>query len=128
MDMKKLPDAEYELMRIIWANPSPISTNQIISHLDDIHWKPQTVLTLLTRLIDRGYLDSERVGKERVYTPKIAQEKYLAFESGQFMERFHAGSFISLVSSLTAGNRISQDDLDELRRWLAERGDPLDDA
>ena len=46
-DMRRLPDAEFELMQIVWQNPTPISTNQIISHLHN-SWKPQTVLTLFS--------------------------------------------------------------------------------
>ena len=117
--MKKLPDAEFELMRIVWANPSPISTNQIIDKLAGER-KPQTVLTLLTRLIERGFLRSERLGKERIYYPLVKREDYVAFESGAFMEKFHENSFISLVNALYQGNRATKADLDELQKWLDE--------
>ena len=118
-EMKKLPESEFELMRIIWQNPSPISTNQIIKQLsDDKAWKPQTVLTLLTRLIERGFLRSERAGKERIYYPLVQKEDYVAFESGSFMERFHGNSFVSLMSTLYQGHKVSDRDLDELKKWL----------
>lgn len=116
-DMRRLPDAEFELMQIVWQNPTPISTNQIISHLQN-SWKPQTVLTLLTRLIERGFLKSERMGKERIYTPLVTQEAYVAFESGSFMEKFHKGSFRSLVSTLYEGHQMTDADIDELKAWL----------
>lgn len=116
-DMRRLPDAEFELMQIVWQNPTPISTNQIISHLHN-SWKPQTVLTLLTRLIERGFLKSERMGKERIYTPLVTQEAYVAFESGSFMEKFHKGSFRSLVSTLYEGHQMTDADIDELKAWL----------
>ena len=116
-DMRRLPDAEFELMQIVWQNPTPISTNQIISHLQN-SWKPQTVLTLLTRLIERGFLKSERMGKERIYTPLVTQEAYVAFESGSFMEKFPKGSFRSLVSTLYEGHQMTDADIDELKAWL----------
>ena len=117
MDMRKLPDAEFELMQIIWQNPTPISTNQIISHLHN-DWKPQTVLTLLTRLIERGFLKSERAGKERIYSPLVTREAYVSFESGSFMEKFHKGSFLSLVNTLYEGHRMTDEDIDALKKWL----------
>lgn len=121
--LKKLPDSEVELMKIIWANPSPISTNQIMAQLEaGRDWKPQTVLTLLTRLIERGYLRSQRQGKERIYYPLVKREEYVAFESGSFMERFHHNSFVSLMNTLYAGNRITEQDLDELKKWLDSKG------
>lgn len=120
--MKKLPDAEFALMRVIWNNPTPITTNQIISLLEDpAHWKPQTVLTLLSRLAERGFVSSERSGRERVYAPLIAQQDYLAFEADQFMERFHARSFVSLVNTLYDSQRLSDADLQAMRDWLAEK-------
>ena len=120
--LKKLPESEFELMKIVWANPSPISTNQIMERLDgEKKWKPQTVLTLLTRLIDREFLRSERVGKERIYYPLVRRDDYIAFESGDFMERFHHNSFANLVSTLYQGNKMTDEDIAELRKWLDER-------
>jgi len=121
--IKRLPDSEFELMRIVWASPSPISTNQIITQLEQRkEWKPQTVLTLLTRMIERGFLRSERVGKERIYYPLITRDEYVAFESGSFMERFHQNSFVSLMSTLYAKSQVSENDLDELKKWLDSMG------
>lgn len=120
--VKQLPAAEFELMQIIWQNETPISTNQIISHMDEgVRRKPQTILTLLTRLIERGFLESERTGKERLYTPLIAREDYLTFESSQFMKRFHSNSFISLVNTLYQGNQMSDKEIQEIRDWLSEK-------
>jgi len=120
--LKKLPDSEFELMKIIWANPSPISTNQIMAHLEQSRdWKPQTVLTLLTRLIERGFLGSRRQGRERIYTPLVKREDYVAFESGSFMERFHHNSFVSLMNTLYQDHQVTETELDELQKWLDSR-------
>jgi len=117
--LKRLPDSEFELMKIVWANPSPISTNQIMLQLElGKQWKPQTVLTLLTRMIERGFLRSERAGKERIYYPLITRDEYVAFESGSFMERFHQNSFVSLMNTLYEKSQISEKEMDELKKWL----------
>lgn len=120
--IKKLPDAEFEIMKIVWANEPPMSTNDIIAGLDsDKNWKPQTVLTLLVRLIDRGFLRSEKNGKERIYFPIIFEEEYLQFETGNFIEKFHQNSFLSLVNTLYKGKKLDDSDLDELMKWLKEK-------
>ena len=125
--MKKLPDAEFELMRIIWDNPSPISTNQIIDKLGDHStWKPQTVLTLLTRLISRCFLRSERVGKERIYYPLIDKQAYLSYESAVFMRRYHAGSLKSLIHTLYTNEQLNSSDIEEIRSWLKGREEACD--
>jgi len=122
--VKRLPDAEFEVMHVIWQNTPPISTNQIISCLDSNKmWKPQTVLTLLVRLIDKGFLHSEKVGKERTYSPLISQKDYLSIETSSFFDRIHSNSIRSLVSSLYDGNKLTNDEVDDLRKWLEERSE-----
>ena len=121
-DAKRLPDAEFEIMRIIWENDPPMSTNQIISFLDSGNtWKHQTVLTLLVRLIEKGFLSSDKVGKERTYSPLVTKESYLSVETGSFFTRLHGKSIRSLVSTLYDGEQLSQEEIADLRRWLAEK-------
>ncbi len=122
--IKKLPDAEFEIMKVIWANDPPITTSIIMEQLGKAkEWKAQTVITLMLRLVDRGFLQTEKKGKERLYFPLINKEDYLKFETGDFMERFHGNSFASLVAALYDGNRLKEDDLDELVKWLKEKRD-----
>jgi len=120
--IKKLPDAEFEIMRIIWQIEPPVSTNQIIAKLDkDYRWKPQTVLTLLVRLIERGFLSSEKLGKERTYIPLIAEQEYLQAETENFIKKYYQNSLSSLVNTLYNGKTLSEDDISDLKKLLAER-------
>jgi Predicted transcriptional regulator len=121
-NIKRLPDAEFEIMCIVWQNTPPISTNQIISYLDSNKaWKPQTVLTLLVRLIDKGFLYSEKIGKERIYSPLISQKDYLSIETNSFFGRFQSNSICSFVNTLYEGKKLTNKEIDELKNWLEER-------
>lgn len=122
--IKKLPEAEFEIMKVVWANEPPITTNIIMDQLGkEKDWKAQTILTLMVRLVERGYLRTEKNGKERIYFPLIAKEDYLKFETGAFMERFHGNSFVSLMTTLYEGKKMKTSDLDELSQWLKDRRD-----
>lgn len=122
--IKKLPDAELELMKIIWANEPPISTNEIISNLgEENSWKPQTVLTLLMRLIDKGFLTSERKGKERIYSPAINEQDYLQYETGIFIGKFHQNSLVNLVNTLYNGKKLTERDMEQLADFLKDKGE-----
>lgn len=121
---KKLPDAEFEIMKVVWANEPPITTNIIMEQLgNEKEWKAQTVITLLLRLVNRGFIRTEKNGKERTYFPIVKREDYLKFESSDFMEKFHANSFTSLVTTLYNDKKISDSDLNELEKWLKEKRD-----
>ncbi len=122
--MKKLPDAEFEIMKVVWANVPPITTSIIMEQLGkEKEWKAQTIITLMLRLVERGFIRTEKNGKERTYFPIIGKEDYLKFETGDFMERFHGNSFTSLIATLYDGKKIKNNDLDELIKWLKERSD-----
>ena len=121
-NIKRLPDAEFEIMKVVWRNTPPVTTMQIMADLDsEKNWKPQTVLTMLIRLIEKGFLKSEKIGKERNYTPIISEHDYLQEETGNFMKRYYGNSLGSLVKTLYNGKELSQKDLLELKGWLEER-------
>ena len=49
--MKRLPDTEYDVMRVIWTNPSPITTTVIMEKLGhERGWAVPALITMLNRL------------------------------------------------------------------------------
>lgn len=120
--VKKLPDAEFEIMKVVWANEPPITTNIIMAQLGNHKaWKAQTVISLMLRLVERGFLCTEKKGKERTYFPLIGKEEYLKFETGNFVRQFHDNSVLHLVNTLYDDKALSDDDIDELMQWVKER-------
>ncbi len=120
--IKKLPDAEFDIMKVIWANKAPVTTSIIMQQLgSERSWKAQTVVSLMLRLAKRGFIRSEKNGKENLYFPLIEKNDYLNFETSDFIERFHGNSFTSLVARLYDGNKIKDIDLDQLTTWLKEK-------
>jgi len=121
--IKRLPDTEFELMRIIWKHDPPITTAQIIQELGEgNNRKPQTVLTMLVRLIEKGFLSSERVGKERNYTPKVTESDYMSVETGEFIFRYRGNSVGSLVKTMYDGKDLTENDINEIKKWIKEKG------
>ena len=121
-NMKRLPDAEFELMKAVWVGEPPVTTLEIMEQLaPNCNWKPQTVLTMLVRLIDKGFLSSQRVGRERNYTPIISEQEYMRAETEGFMSRYRGNSLGSLVKTMYDGGNISADDIDQLKKWIKER-------
>lgn len=119
---KRLPDAEFTVMKIIWNIEDPINTHRIMECLNkEISWKPQTLLTMLARLCEKGFLSSSRNGKERVYTPLISEDEYFAVETNNFLKRYSGNSIGNLVKTLYSEGELSANDLDELKNWLLER-------
>ncbi|MEA4848100.1 MAG: BlaI/MecI/CopY family transcriptional regulator [Clostridiaceae bacterium] len=122
--MKRLPDTEFEVMKVVWANEPPITTNIIMEQLGkEKGWKAPTILSLMLRLVERGFVRTEKISKERTYFPLVTKEDYLKFETGDFMERFHNNSFTSLIATLYDGKKLKGSELDELIKLLKEKRD-----
>ena len=120
--IKKLPDAEFEIMKVVWANDPPITTNIVMEQLGkEREWKAQTVISLMLRLVERSYLRTEKVGKERTYFPLVGRDEYLRFETDSFIKQYHGNSVLNLVNTLYADQSLSITEIDELLEWAKER-------
>lgn len=83
--MKRLPDAELELMLMIWEADEPISRIEIDKRLQKgREVAPSTTLTLLSRLEERGFVRREKRGKLNYYSALVQKEPYLK-ETGRTM-------------------------------------------
>lgn len=121
--MKRLPDSEFAVLKIIWRLGEPITSARIMEQLEhDKDWKPQTLLTILARLTEKGFLKSVRVGRERHYTVLIGEEEYMAVETKDFLSRFRNNSLGHLVKTLFQQQDLSDADLAELKTILQEKG------
>ena len=125
MEQKKLPDAEFEIMRAIWQMQEPVTSGMVTEKLRMTlpakDWKPQTILTMLTRLEQKGFLRSEKHGRERAYYVLIPQSDYLQIEADSFRKRFSGGRFTGLVKALCDTDVLTESDIADLQRWLNER-------
>jgi len=120
MNIPRLPDAELEIMKIVWAENGETTSAAIMEKLKK-EWAATTVLNFLARLIDRGFLSVRRNGKSNIYAPIICEEDYLESESKSFLEKLHGNSLKSLVASLYGGKAISRGDLDELKQFINDQ-------
>ena len=117
--IKRLPDGEFTILKVIWQLPNPTTSAQIMEKLgEDNHWKPQTLLTVLARLTEKGFLESVRKGRERQYTAIISEDEYLEVETSDFLKRYSGHSMGGLVKTLFSSNSLSDNELHELRSLL----------
>ncbi|HJD03326.1 MAG TPA: BlaI/MecI/CopY family transcriptional regulator [Candidatus Mediterraneibacter caccogallinarum] len=119
--MKKLPqisEAEYEVMKIVWKN-APVSTNEVTETLTrTTDWSPKTIQTMLKRLVNKGALTYVKEGRVFVYTPLVEEEEYISQKSSSFLSRYYDGELTSMVSAYLENDRLSDDEISELRSLL----------
>lgn len=119
--MKRLPDAELEVMQAVWSCESPVQRKEIEEILDEQHpMALTTLLTLLARLEKKGFLTARKNGRRSEYIPLISRREYQAQESRSFLDRVFYGSVSEFAAALSDSG-ISDEDLQELKELL-ERG------
>ena len=119
--IRRLPDAELEVMQAIWVCTAPVARKEIEEILFKTHpMAMTTLLTLLTRLSEKGFITIEKNGRRSYYTPCISQEEYLASQSKTFVEKLCGGS-ISMFATALCNSGLTKEELSELRDML-ERG------
>lgn len=116
--IRRLPDAEQEVMQAIWACTSPAARTDIEEVLFQTHpMAMTTLLTLLTRLSERGFLTIEKKGRRSYYTPCISQEDYLASQSRNFFEKLCGGD-LSVFANALCDSGLTKEEIAKLRSLL----------
>lgn len=116
---KKLPDAELEVMMAIWDAKDTVTSEYLMEVLNKT-WAKPTLLNLLNRLIQRGFVKCEKVGKINYYTAIEKKEKYIQKESKNFLKQMHQNSISSLLASLYGGKKLSKKEIEELDKFIEE--------
>ena len=118
--MRTLPDAELEVMQAIWACEEPVKRAAISAILDRTHpMAPTTLLTVLSRLADKGFVRIEKTGRSAEYRPLVAKEDYLARQGRKFYDKLCGGSVSAFAAALRASG-LTAEELAQLRELLRE--------
>ena len=115
---KRLPDAELEVMQAVWACEVPVARTEIEEILKDSHpMAPTTLLTLLTRLSEKGFIRIEKEGRSARYYPLVSRQDYLAQQSRRFLDKLCGGSLPTFAAAL-CDSGLTKEEIEELRDLL----------
>lgn len=113
-EIVSLPDAEFEVMDAVWSCEAEYApTTEILAKMNT-EKKAQTVLTMLSRLSEKGFLTSRKNGKERLWKAEITRNEYGSSEAKKFVDKIYGGSFSRLITAFYDGKGISAEDAAQL--------------
>ncbi|NLB19342.1 MAG: BlaI/MecI/CopY family transcriptional regulator [Clostridium sp.] len=115
--MKKLSESEFEIMRKIWDTESSLTLEEVIIAVEEKKWSVHTVRNFLTRIVDKGYLRVDKVGRKNLYVP-IVLEDYMNNQSKSMIKRLYDGSVQNFVAQLYETDDLSKKDLMDLKIYL----------
>ena len=115
----QLPDTEYDVMCAVWSGELPITTGYLMQHIGKCrNWKTPTLISFLQRLENRGFIASIKKGRERCYFPLADRQTYTISATKRFLDKYHGGSFISMMDAVFPDRKMTDNDIDALLEWL----------
>lgn len=117
--MKKLGEAELEIMQVIWKAEAPVTSGFVLKELQERRkWQLSTLMTSLSRLADKGFIRCDRTTGTNLYSAIISENDFKAKESKSFLEKLYNNSLQNMVATLYSNKAIKDSDIDELRKFL----------
>ena len=87
----RITAAESQIMEALWR-AGPLTPDEIVRDVGGAqNWGAATVKTLITRLLKKKALASEREAGRTRYRPLISREEFLHTESQSFLDRLFDG-------------------------------------
>ena len=121
-EIPKISEAEWEVMKIFWSKAVPCTANEIVDALGSFSdWKPNTVKTLITRLVKKGALGFREERRIYWYYPLITENKCIRSETRSFIKRVFGGAIKPMLVTFLQEENLSQEEIEELKRILEER-------
>lgn len=118
---QRLPESELDIMLVLWNGTPPMTRPEIEKVINTRkNLAPTTILSLLTRLESKKFVEVTKQGKMNLYTPLISQTDYQAHESQSVLEKLYGNSLKKFVTSLYQGEKISSEEIHELSDFLKE--------
>ncbi|MCA9648605.1 MAG: BlaI/MecI/CopY family transcriptional regulator [Myxococcales bacterium] len=118
----QLSDQQLAFMRVLWDR-GEATAQDVHAELSEqgMTLAPTTVATVLTRLERRGLVSHRRRGRQYVYRARAGEQEVRRSMLARLTDFFFGGDPQALVSHLTAGQGLGRDDLEEVRRLIAEK-------
>lgn len=117
----KISNSEWDIMEILWDN-NPLSSKEIIEKIEQKRdWKPTTVKTLISRLVDKNVIDYEKRGKSYYYYPLMKKEDCISARTNKFVNKFYKGELKAMIASFIEEYELSNEEINELKEILDKK-------
>ncbi len=118
--MKDLTKAEEQVMLVLWEKQKAF-VKEIVEEFPDPKPAYTTVSTIIRILEKKGVIAHEDFGNSYRYYPLISKDSYIDGMMSGFMKNYFSNSFSRLVSFFTNNERLTMDDIEELKNILKNK-------
>ena len=117
-EIPKIHESEYRFCLILWEN-EPIQSAKLAQLCKErLGWSRTTTYTIIHRLSERGVVKSENA----IVTALIKKEEVQLREMNEMVEKTFKGSLPAFIAAFARRQKLSDKDVEELRRLIDQGG------
>ena len=121
-DKPKISDAEWQVMRVLWAK-SPVTVKEVIEILSKkTTWKSETIRTLVNRLAKKKAIGFEKKGRRHYFYPMLSEAECVKADADSFLTRAGATMLKPILTAFIENEQLSDRELEELQQILNKKG------
>ena len=122
MTATQLGRVQLLIMQVLW-NRGRATAREITDAINEIEpIAHSTVQTLLRGLEEKGSVDHEAEGRTFVFYALVKEDKFKQSATRDLVERVFGGSAATLVAHLLSNEKVSKQEIDEIRKLINRRG------
>ena len=116
-----ITDAEWEVMRVVWAN-SEVTSKFVAKVLcEKMNWKQATIKTLLNRLLEKNILKKREIGNKYIYSTDFTEKEVAnSYILGTF-DKICKTKVGEMIGKVIENSELSFDDLDLILKAVEEK-------
>lgn len=109
-----LSKTELEVMKIVWRRDKTTVRDVWEGLYPTKRWSYTTVMTMLGRIYEKGYLKRRKVGMAYVYEPKVSEKKTVRKIVNEFVDRVFDGALGPLVNYIAESKDLKPKEVEAL--------------
>ena len=113
--------AEWEIMRVVWANEEV--TSKFVSQVlgEKMQWKHTTVKTLLNRLLEKNVLKKRESGNKYIYYTEYNEQEIAEKYVTETFDRICKTKVGGMIKELIEKSLLSRKDLENIEKIVKEK-------
>lgn len=105
-------------MKVVWQLQTATARQVVEALAGDAVWKPKTIHTLLSRLVQKGALATEKPAREYQFRPLVSEGECRLAASRSFITRVFDGNIAPFLACFLADRKLSPKEIQEIRSIL----------
>lgn len=115
--MQKLGKREEQIMQVVWKQKE-VFIRDIIQALPEPKPHYNTVATIVKILVEKGFLQAEKIGNTYRYSSLVALSKYREQDLATIKKKYFGNSFSKMMAHFAKEENLSDEELEELVQMI----------